>query len=834
MSHYHTDDATSEDALNYEDFRQALDEIIRTAETPLTVGIFGAWGSGKSSLMRMLQNKLDYLGPNYRTVWFTAWKYDQYDALWRTFISRVLDALYPRQNGTGPRETRPILEAKPGTKEADLIQKLDLLQQTLYRPILETKQGERDIAVYSFLKNAGEAKADMLLRLLSGGLLSTQDMGGKGVRDAAKDAAKDISKQVHTHYRQQLFYMEQFEQTLADVVKEELGQEGRLIIFVDDLDRCLPEKAIAILEAIKLFLEVKGVIFVLGMDQAVIRKGIEAHYGASFGWDKEGENKRELPIRGDSYLQKLVQIPFHLPALGIEDVQGYIKSLDNNLSEQTQKVIAQGIYPNPRQVKRILNIHRLLRTIAKNRKENITDPLLAKTVILQTQYPELYQLWRQYPTLVETLEREYASRPSTDDERLTGRAQPLDEEADVTTASNPQTRKRGGLLADYIDNRTQYSLLERLMTYPPADQAGEGNDRARFTGLSREQMAAYVRLAGAVETADPTPVEVDVPILEELLSHEAVKIQDAVSRVQAKADEAYSQAIQQQLVQRLQNKAQSTPQRLSAGEALALLGDPRFYGEEGFHLPQDEQLGFIPIPAGKFRMGSEESDPEARDNEKPAHDVHLADYSMAKYPVTVAQFKLFVSQTGHEPANKESLQGVANHPVRYVSWIDAMRYAQWLTQTLKTWENSPADLKKQLQQGWQITLPTEKQWEKAARGAGTNRYPWGDTFMADNANHKGTGLGNPSPVGCFPAGESPYDLLDMSGNVWEWTRTIYHAEVEKAKETTDINQREGIVLRGGSFYDSPEALRCAYRHDWSPPHLDNLIAGFRVCVSISP
>ena len=114
---YLTDEHTLADHLHFSDFRPALKEIILEANTPLTIGVFGAWGTGKTSLLRMLQKDVDEKGlTRLRTVWFTAWKYHQQDALWRAFLLRVLDALYPREDEPKdqPREERPRLKNLSG------------------------------------------------------------------------------------------------------------------------------------------------------------------------------------------------------------------------------------------------------------------------------------------------------------------------------------------------------------------------------------------------------------------------------------------------------------------------------------------------------------------------------------------------------------------------------------------------------------------------------------------------------------------------------------------------------------------------------------------------
>lgn len=865
MNHYHTDHATDTDLLHYDDFQAALYDVVINAETPITVGIFGPWGSGKTSLMHMLRQQLESEGiASRRTVWFTAWKYDRQEALWRAFILRVLDALYPRENKPNnvPREERPIL-SNPGNREKRLIELLNRLEESVYQAVDWEEIGDRAVNWWQFISNLTKAGVETSAAVGTAGL-STQMKKLFGGDDTpvteVQKAAEAISRETKSYHRRQLFHMEQFEATFKEAVKLiDAKGHGRLIVFVDDLDRCLPEKAIEVLEAIKLFMEVPGVVFVLGMDQGVIRQGIEARYSAFF--NRPGEERAELPIQGDSYLQKIVQIPFHLPAMAVADVAEYIAALDPKLSSRTREVLAQGLYPNPRQVKRVLNILRLLRGIADRRfkGDQIADPLLAKTVIIQTQFPNLYQLWRQYPTLVQTLEAEYARRPASDEEMLTGPARrpapaTAQESGGVSTEVETTSASRGGLLNPYLENRSQYALLIRLMTYPPEDEAGEGVHRARFTGLSREQVEAYVRLAGAVESDTPAPVDIPAPLLDALLGNDPVQIQDAVSRIQSdepEADGPKHQHIRAQMVQVLSSPDRPVAARLSAGEALAHLGDPRFHDAAGFCLPKDEMLGFVEIPAGNFRMGSNpEQDDQAGPHEQPQHTVPLETFYLAKYPVTVGQFQLFVSQSGHKPANERSLQDAVNHPVRHVTWYDALAYCDWLHQSLRQWPQTPAKLHDLLQQQWRVTLPTEAEWEKAARGNDGRLYPWGNMFDGNYANHEATGIGVPCAVGCFPGGAGSYGLLDMSGNVWEWTRTIwgeyddnknvfikeygYPYKVDDGRENLEKRDELIRVVRGGSFTNEPSVLRCAFRY-WGGPHYDDWGVGLRVCVSpISP
>jgi formylglycine-generating enzyme required for sulfatase activity len=218
----------------------------------------------------------------------------------------------------------------------------------------------------------------------------------------------------------------------------------------------------------------------------------------------------------------------------------------------------------------------------------------------------------------------------------------------------------------------------------------------------------------------------------------------------------------------------TAPERCQAGDVLGHFGDPRFR-EDAWFLPRENLLGFVEIPEGSFPMGSNKArDPGAFETELPQHEVELPRYYMARYPVTVAQFRVFVEANGEQPDDVESLQGWSNHSVVEVSWHRARQYCAWLTEQLRTWPGTPEPLASLLRaEGWEVSLPSEAEWEKAARGTDGPIYPWGHQPDPNRANYDATNIGTTSAVGCFPAGKSSYGMLDMSGNVWEWTRSLW-------------------------------------------------------------
>ena len=197
----------------------------------------------------------------------------------------------------------------------------------------------------------------------------------------------------------------------------------------------------------------------------------------------------------------------------------------------------------------------------------------------------------------------------------------------------------------------------------------------------------------------------------------------------------------------------------------------------------------------------------------PEHTVTLPPFRIGKYPVTNRQYAEFLKRvkTQEEPPRvgwflRRPPEGKLDHPVVGVSWQDASAYCVWLSgETDCTYR-----------------LPSEAEWEKAARGEDGRRYPWGNEWAKNRANAGGA---DTMPVDAYPAGASPYGCLDMVGNVQEWTRTLWgsHAEAPEftypydAKDGREVAKRDELpsqarlVQRGGSFESQPGELRCAAR-----------------------
>jgi len=257
-------------------------------------------------------------------------------------------------------------------------------------------------------------------------------------------------------------------------------------------------------------------------------------------------------------------------------------------------------------------------------------------------------------------------------------------------------------------------------------------------------------------------------------------------------------------------RKQAIRRRLAAAKALSRIASGNFGGSSPFWHPPFGEPVWVTIPDGEFWMGEG----------KEYHPISVPIFEIAMTPITNAQYHIYVQATGVNPPShwqdgqpgKDTLE----HPVVYVSWDDACAYCDWLGKSI----------------GKSVRMPTEAEWEKAARGYRDQRaYPWGDEFDPGNANTAELGLDETTPAGLFPSGASPYGCLDLAGNVWEWTHSLFRDYPYQPNDgREDTASRATRVLRGGAFYYYSRSARCSARYANSPfSRCSNF--GFRVVVS---
>lgn len=320
---------------------------------------------------------------------------------------------------------------------------------------------------------------------------------------------------------------------------------------------------------------------------------------------------------------------------------------------------------------------------------------------------------------------------------------------------------------------------------------------ARANKLSRADLTLLLGLAGTLELEGGWLAEIRAWL----------DVQPAAgSPLEAKAAPVPEAGLAEQPVERPPTQPEKTPPRA-----------------RGKYEPE-----MVHVPAGEFWMGSQDGDAEAWEDEKPQHKVYLGEYWIGRYPVTVAEFRVFVEWTGHltrqekehsewtwrAPRGKGSdTRGKDDHPVIGVAFHDALAYCCWLSGVT----------------GSHYTLPSEAEWEKAARGTDGRKYPWGDSPPDRSRCNIEGWFGDTTPVGKFsPGGDAPrfdnrFGCADMAGNVWEWTRSLWGTDWEKPdwkysydpkdRKREDLRAGDEVrrVLRGGSWYFNGRNARCASR-----------------------
>jgi formylglycine-generating enzyme required for sulfatase activity len=214
-------------------------------------------------------------------------------------------------------------------------------------------------------------------------------------------------------------------------------------------------------------------------------------------------------------------------------------------------------------------------------------------------------------------------------------------------------------------------------------------------------------------------------------------------------------------------------------------------------------------------------------NNRRQGSVEIDDFYIGLFEVTAAQFRVFTAENpGLAKEVAANVQG--DMPITNITWPEALAYTRWLQQQLVNSAETPVELRSYLEAGGQVSIPSEAEWEKAARGADGRIFPWGNLPSAEFANYGSSTL---LPVGSRPCAECAYGLQDMSGNVWELTRSPLQAYPYNANDDADDLSEDALwVMRGGSFADSTGNVRAAVRGGVDPSVRNNAI-GFRVVIS---
>jgi len=506
-----------DDKLDFALYANTLRNIILNPNTttPLTIGIFGSWGSGKTSLMKMIERGLKRAGRDdtsvrqTHTVWFNAWLYSKEESLWRALILQVL---------AGVRRWR--------RDDLSALRDLDELVEHLHRAAGSTELGHLSIAAADLLQDQGSSSAQITL-VLQHGLDLLENIAQarqQGDLAAARALHNQVRRATATLEQERIESLDRFQQEFRTVIEKYVLPHGYFVIFVDDLDRCLPDKAVEVLEAIKLFLNVPGCIFILGIDREVVERGIHLRYGELGGVSDRGmlpflvgeealnkgasqyraflqdllEESEDI-IDGGRYLEKIIQIPFVLPPISPDAMGRFIARLAPELPHpECGLVFAQGLAPNPRQVKRAINIFTLMWELARNKPElaSLIKPVrLAKLVVVQQRHSELYESLREAPEQLIAWEAFFRRRQ---DEASFSDWEQRQEREPIPQSPLPPEVAAYDLLP----------ALESLLTMHPLP--GKAGNDLNFVDLTADEIRAYVFLTRTVKETAPE-VEQAIP-----------------------------------------------------------------------------------------------------------------------------------------------------------------------------------------------------------------------------------------------------------------------------------------------------------------------------------
>ncbi len=685
-------------AFGFSAYASALAEMIATKSntTPFTIGVSGKWGSGKTTLMKAIQKELNGkdLKANtkfreIKSVWFQAWKYKDEEQILAALVSEIISSI--KKDSTFKEEAKKrFLE-----KSKALLKRIDWMK-------LAAEIGKVTIGL----------NADNFLTLKE----------GEEIDIDLANAIADGGSRERDKYKEFLSFYDIFNKHFDDLLWSYLGgdiktkndEEAALVIFIDDLDRCPLPKIIHILETIKVFLDKKGCIFVIGAAKDVIQEALE-------------KEEKYTKMEANRFLEKIIQIEFALPKKTTDNSKEFIYEiqaklgLGDVLKPEVVEIILPILSFNPRRIKALFNEVALQRAILRHSTDKIDIPF------------EEMLFWR----VLDKYNKDFVAYISE------GRS----------------------IYDDFKESLNKYDELVKKNS-KLTDIKVEIDNEKHFGYIQDKKIITLLRILNLDEWYD-------------------------------------------MLVSYTEKFEEPLPELESEGQLLEWIKKL----EKDATTRNIDYNKFIQVEGSVYNMG--------RIGKKSRKK-----FAISKYPVTNIWFEEFMNDKGYTKLDylgrseedkeiKDFLRNLKEKQPRYwdahrfnqdfqpvvgISWYEAMAFCKWYSK--KT--------------GEKYYLPSEEKWQAAAEGIAANIYPWGNEWDKLKCNNEELGLNRTTVVGAFKRGETQSGIVDMSGNVWEWTRSI---------------DGSGRVLCGGSWHNGSNSCRVNFRIVGSTTYRRSIL-GFRVAHSL--
>jgi formylglycine-generating enzyme required for sulfatase activity len=726
-----------------------------TWDPPLTIGVYGPWGEGKTSTLRMIQGALDERA---RDEWLKNHKEDQ----------KALEDLTDR--------VADVADGVAGT--------------VWYDP---WKYQFEDTPISSFIRTLAETAESGRWGAAAKGLFQDlREIVGCGLAEIFWKNLTNVSLKDIQALREELGRTKVLAKSFTDVLNDEYKRavrafvgNGRLVVFIDDLDRCQPEYVVKMLEALKLALLCPQCVYVLGVDEQKVADAIRYHYKKTLS--ESPDERREAAAFGRSYLEKIVQLPVRLPAILQDSMGEFVANIvgeksiireDGAIPKGVAEMLRLGLERRPRHAKRFVMLLEFgLALAAETLGEELTPgdrAVICKLQLVQYRWPGAPRDVDGLLEMENFMSKVGAGSGAASMDREEGRKK-LDEiyAGMVATPEDHLRLRRFRRFYDALDDEARETLRQVLETEP------------QLAGLDHERLEKLVHLAASAVAATTTTT---TPAPPEELEDEWDPDHDFHATVTSNktGDELPTEASEEQ-------RAYARETALPLALRLDAAGT---------------KLRLVLIPPGEFTMGDDNGAPD----EKPAHPVRITrPFYLGIHQVTQAQYEAVM---GRNPSHFR--EGGANRPVESVSWFAAEEFCRRLTE--KT--------------GQEWRLPTEAEWEYACRAGSRTQFCNGDEESGLNkvAWYLGNSQGRTHSVGELDA--NAWGLYDMHGNVFEWCQdwgdADYYSKSPK-EDPTGPSAGSSRVYRGGCWLNPAPVCRSANRL-WDSPTSTLDYLGFRVVV----